>query len=77
MRVARHIRASRVTLFVYFRQTKKLSGFRVSLYKIAFSFLVNNRVTVHAFGVFKHAFLRVSINVVVQEFVEVSVVKLS
>ena len=60
VRVARDNRASRVTLFVH-----KPSGFRVSLHKIAFSFFVNNFVTVHAFGTFKYAFLYVSSNVVV------------
>ena len=62
MRVARDNRASRVTLLVYFRQNVKPSGFRVSLYKIAFGFFVNNFVTVHAFGVFKYAFLYVKMS---------------
>ena len=65
-RVARDNRASRVTLFVHFRQNVKPSGFRrASLYQMAFSFFVNNSVTVHAFGVFKYAFLDVSSYVVV------------
>ena len=56
MRVAGDNRAPRVSLFVYFRQNVKSSGFRVSLCKIAFSFFVNNFVTVHAFGVFSMRF---------------------
>ena len=65
MRVAGDNRASRVILFVHFRQTAKPSGFRITLYKIAFSLFVNNFVAVHAFGAFKYAFLSVSSNVVV------------
>ena len=65
MRVARDNRSSRVTLFVHFRQNVKPSGFRVSLYKKAFSFFVNNVVTVHAFGEYKYVILYVSSNVFV------------
>lgn len=43
-------------MFLHFRQNVKLCRFKVSLYKIAFSFLANNFVMAHSFGVFKYAF---------------------